>query len=124
MRCISHWTLRVVFTINNNVLVFSIPVSKEKHTYLINKGNSDVDYFLVGVMVIVLASSVIDSGFDPRSDQNNYDETSTWCFSAKRVQNVITCLTCRPRAMNINIGSVGLLENGYQYHLVKSSFSP
>ena len=49
------------------MLVFSIPVSKEKHTYLINKGNSDVDYFLVGVMVIVLASSVIDSGFDPRS---------------------------------------------------------
>jgi hypothetical protein len=67
------------------VLVFSIPVSKEKHTYLINKGNSDVDYFLVGVMVIVLASSVIDSGFDPRSDQTNYYETSTWCFSAEHV---------------------------------------
>ena len=49
------------------MLVFSIPVTKEKHTYLINKGNSDVDYFLIGVMVIVLASSVIDRGFDPRS---------------------------------------------------------
>ena len=36
-----------------------------------------------GVMVIVLASSAINYGFEPRSGQTKYYEIGICCFSAK-----------------------------------------
>ena len=38
-----------------------------------------------GVMVRVLASSVVDPGFEPRSDQTKDNKIGICCFSAKHV---------------------------------------
>ena len=37
-----------------------------------------------GVMVSVVASSVVDRGFEPRSDKTKYYKIGICCFSAKK----------------------------------------
>lgn len=132
MRCTSNFTLWVVFTISNNVLVFSITVCKSKHTYLINKGNWDVDYFLLCVMVSLLASSVIVGPISGRIKPITmkrvlgasplimlyYGVMSGWHGVGIPVTYATICLSGRVR----NCVNVGILQNRYQYSFVKSSF--
>ena len=41
--------------------------------------------YIGGVLVSVVASSVVDLGFEPRSGQTKDHEIGLWCFSAKHV---------------------------------------
>ena len=61
-----------------NYLFFIIHVSIEKLSLLI-KGMKHID----GVMVILLVSSVVDCGFEPRSGQTKDYKIGICCFSAK-----------------------------------------
>ena len=94
-----------------------------------------------GVIFSVLASSVVDRGFEPMSGQTKYYNIGIWCFFAKQAalrrknkdllvrnqdnvsdwSDMTTCGLLFQWASTIKNPSerVGLVQNGYHYHIIE-----